>query len=337
MTRTTHGSVLEDALRVTNSEAPSDQTSTFSIDEKEVSTSLSRVIAVASGSESQGAPIATAQIGETVGSPLRDFPSLKNTLAARMAEQGKLSEPSSSFTAAPDLTPTAARTGGRAIIENAVLTAEPARAVQAVKAKFIPRQGSNKLFVIAGAIAAFAAVFAAGLLSGSAFHRASNATVATTISAAPPLDLVWPELLDPGAVSPRGQSSVGFAAGQAFKLADARLHGIDGAADADEARFWLRVGIADALADDRLRWALTQLGTLYARPQASPADFAAARAVWEVAAAKKDPVALCFLAKLEEVGHGAPFNKATALKLYQQAKDAGGCPESNQAIERLSR
>ncbi|MBS0270425.1 MAG: sel1 repeat family protein [Proteobacteria bacterium] len=192
--------------------------------------------------------------------------------------------------------------------------------------------------VIAAVIATFAVVFAAGLLFGFAFHGAPNAPVATAISATPtPADLIWPDLLEPGAVSPRGQSSAGVASDQAFKLADARLHGIDGQTDADEARFWLRVGIADALADDRLRWALTQLGTLYARPQASPADFAAARAVWELAAAKKDPVALCFLAKLEEGGPGVPSNKATALRLYKQAKDAGGCPLSDQAIERLSR
>lgn len=342
MSRTTHGSVMEDALRITNGEASSGQTSNFgadvSRDLKEASTSLSKVVAAASGSESPGAPIATDQIGKNVASPSRGFPSLKNTLAVRMAQRAKLSEPSPAFTATSGMAPTAATTAIRTIIEKAVLKAGSARAAHTVKANPYPRQSSKKPLVIAGVIAAFAAVFVTGLFSGLAFHAASNASIATAISATPaPSDLVWPDLLEPGVVSPRGQSSAGVASGQAFKLADARLHGVDGQADADEARFWLRVGIADALADDRLRWALTQLGTLYARPQASPADFAAARAVWEVAAAKKDPVALCFLAKLDEGGHGAPSNKATALKLYQQAKDAGGCTESDQAIERLSR
>jgi len=326
---------MEGALRVTDGEASSEQTSTFSADVKGVSTSLSKVVAAASNSESPGVPIATDQ---NVSSPSRDFPSLKNTLAARMAQRAKASGPAPTSTAAPNLVPTAATTAVRVIIEEADLKAGRARAADSAKANPYPHQRGKKQLVIAGVIATFAAVFAAGLLFGFAFRAASNAPVAAAISATPaPSGLIWPDLLEPGEVSPRGQSSTGVASDQAFKLADARLHGIDGQADADEARFWLRVGIADALADDRLRWALTQLGTLYARPQASPADFAAARAVWELAAAKKDPVALCFLAKLEEGGPGVPSNKATALKLYKQAKDAGGCPLSDQAIERLSR
>jgi len=338
MSRTTHGSAMEDALRITSGESSSEQAPTFSAGVTETSTSLSKVVAAASGSESSDAPIETDRIGKNVASPSRGFPSLKNTLAVRMAQRAKLSEPPLALTGPPGMAPTAAATAVRAIIEKEVLKAERARAAHTWTANPYPRQRGKKPWVMAGVIAAFAAVFVTGLFSGFAFRAASNAPIATAINATPaPSDLIWPDLLEPGVVSPRGQSSAGVASGQAFKLADAKLHGIDGQADADEARFWLRVGIANALADDRLRWALTQLGTLYARPQASPADFAAARAVWEVAAAKKDPVALCFLAKLEEGGHGVSLNKAAALKLYQQAKDAGGCTESDRAIERLSR
>jgi hypothetical protein len=336
--RTTHGSVMEGALSITDGEAPLERVPTFgvevSLDVKEASASLANEVVVPHGSESPGVPTPADPVEKNETGSSQRVPSLKSTLAVRMAQRAKQPELSSTFAAAPSTATTPAATAVPAIIEKAVLKAEPANAALTLKANL----------VTVGVIAAFAAVFIAGLLFGFAVYAPSKAPIATAISTraafsdlASSSDLVWPDLLEPGAVSPRGQQSRGITSDQAFKLADAKLHDIDGQADAEEARFWLRVGIADALTDDRLRWALTQLGTLYARPQATPSDFAVAHAVWELAAAKKDPVALCFLAQFEEGGHRSPPNKATALKLYQQAKEGGGCSWSDQAIERLSR
>lgn len=150
-------------------------------------------------------------------------------------------------------------------------------------------------------------------------------------------DLVWSDVLSPGATSPRGQQATNVAADEALTIADTKLHGADGASDPDEARYWLRVGLAEIMDDKRLSWALTQLGTLYAQPGAPAEAFSTARTLWDLAAAKGDPLALCFLAALEEGGLAAHPNKARALRLYRKAKEAGGCEAADEAIQRLSR
>jgi hypothetical protein len=192
--------------------------------------------------------------------------------------------------------------------------------------------------MVAGIVAAIAVIFGAGFVIGYWLRTVPEAVASTKPQIAQaPHDPIWLDVLQPGPVSPRGQRSDDVSVDAAFKVADTRLHGIDGAADPEEARYWLRVGIAAILSDQRLPWALTQLGTLYARPEATQSDFSKAGAVWEMAAAKKDPVALCFLAALAEGGLGQPADKAAALTLYRQAKEAGGCSGADQAIERLSR
>jgi TPR repeat protein len=289
------------------------------------------------------------QIEKDAISPSQQVPNPKSTLAARMAQRPELLEGPPAIPPSFTTPPAIARLSIDAdvddvtaylpaVIEKARLRAEKERFAEALNATSNHRRRNRWPLVTLGLIAALSAVFAAGLLSGFAYYSANQAPVATAIAPPAPLpDLVWLDLLGPGAISPRGQSANGVTSDQAFQLADTKLHGIGGPEDADEARYWLRIGIANALADDRLRWALTQLGTLYARPAASPSDFAMARTVWELAAAKKDPVALCFLARLEAGGHGAPPNKAVALKLFQQAKETGQCSDAEQAIERLSR
>lgn len=149
--------------------------------------------------------------------------------------------------------------------------------------------------------------------------------------------LVWQDLLRPGPVSPRGSSAADITADQAFTNADTALHGIDGKSNIEEARYWFRVGIEKSLSGGRLPWALTQLGTLYARPQATQSEFAVARSLWELAAAKGDPVALCFLAALEESGLAHSPNKANALKLYREAQSTGACDGADEAVQRLSK
>jgi hypothetical protein len=148
--------------------------------------------------------------------------------------------------------------------------------------------------------------------------------------------LVWSDLFSPGAASPRGQQAANVAADEALTIADMKLHGVDGAPDPDEARYWLRVGLDKIMDDKRLSWALTQLGTLYARPGAPAEAFSTARTLWDLAAAKGDPIALCFLAALEEGGLAARANTARALSLYRKAKEAGGCDAADEAIQRLS-
>jgi hypothetical protein len=279
-------------------------------------------------------------IEKNMASPSRRFPSLKSTLAARMAQQpdrlnehAKLAAPSA---VTPKLEADAVSISLPAIIEKVQLTTEKLEPNETPNATPHPRQQSRRPSVSLGLITSFGAIFIAGLLSGFAIYSATKPPSVT----APPTsqaELVWLSLLSPGAISPAGQDSNGVTSDQAFQIADAKLHGVRGQENPSEARYWLRVGISRALGDERLRWALTQLGTLYAHPMASPSDFAVARAVWELAAAKDDPVALCFLAQLEEGEHGSPSDKAVALTLFQHAKETGQCVGAEQAIERLSR
>ena len=123
-----------------------------------------------------------------------------------------------------------------------------------------------------------------------------------------------------------------------WRRADQSLSGNNNAGpDRREAKFWLRKALSAGLADERLLWAMTQLGTLYASPAGGVADFDSARILWELAAANGDPVALCFLASLQEGGFGTPKNPAEALSLYRQAKARGGCRGIDDALARLTK
>ncbi len=119
-------------------------------------------------------------------------------------------------------------------------------------------------------------------------------------------------------------------------LADQSLHGPPGNIDREEAAFWLRKALSNAVSGAQLNWALTQLGTIYAEERSGPPDYQMAKTLWEIAAAHGDPVAMCFLASLHEHGLGVPRNKKAALEHYVRAKEHGGCPGLEQSLARLS-
>jgi hypothetical protein len=142
-------------------------------------------------------------------------------------------------------------------------------------------------------------------------------------------------ILDVPARSPLGSTADGVDLAEALRRADASLSGGGATASRREARFWLRKALALGLGDERILWAMTQLGTLYAKPDDEAPDYEAARTLWELAAAKGDPVASCFLASLHEHGLGFPRDPARALELYERARDRGGCRGLDEAIARL--
>jgi TPR repeat protein len=83
-----------------------------------------------------------------------------------------------------------------------------------------------------------------------------------------------------------------------------------------------------------MRWALTQLGSIFASPEGFEPDFVKARMLWEVAGGLGDPVALCFNASLYEHGLGVTRHKDLARALYERARTAGGCSGIDDAISR---
>ncbi len=314
--RAAHGSVMEGGLPITAGESSKNT---------EIS---SRFAPLGMRDASAGA---SPEDAENNIAASQSFPDLKSSLGIRMAQLTAPPELPISFIASAELDTDAVPIALPAIMEKAHLKAERLQHASS------SRRRSGFPLGAVGLIAAFGTAFLAGLLSAYAFHSMKRPPLTAAVTPLAPFPpLVWPDLLAPDAISPRGQSSDGITSDQAFEFADAELRGIAGPADTEEARYWFRVGVAKALGGERLRWALTQLGTLYARPAGSPFDFATARAVWELAAAKQDPVALCFLARLEEGGQGATPNKALALQLFRQAKETGQCSGSEQAIERLS-
>ncbi len=145
------------------------------------------------------------------------------------------------------------------------------------------------------------------------------------------------EILAVSEMSPAGEAAAGVTLEEALQRADRSLYGENRDKDRLEAKFWLRKALSLGLGDERLLWAMTQLGTLYATPDGSPPDYASARMLWELAAAKGDPIALCFLASVTENGLGAPKDARRALALYEQAKARGGCRDIDDAITRLKK
>ena len=155
----------------------------------------------------------------------------------------------------------------------------------------------------------------------------------TATFAAPRLAAV----LDVPALSPLGKSADGVSLEDALRLADAGLYGAADQRNRAEAKFWLRKALSMGLGDRRLQWAMTQLGTLYATPDSGAPDYQAARELWELAASKEDPVALCFLASLHEHGLGVGKSARQAMIHYERAKARGGCKGVDEAIARVKR
>lgn len=104
--------------------------------------------------------------------------------------------------------------------------------------------------------------------------------------------------LDPGIRSPRGVLADGIDDEAALTLVDQNLHGIDRPVDREEAKYWLRKALARSLLGKRVSWGLTQLGTMYAAPEAGTVDYAKAALLWQLANAAGDPIANCFLDEL---------------------------------------
>lgn len=142
-------------------------------------------------------------------------------------------------------------------------------------------------------------------------------------------------VLATGGISPRGKTASTVDGPQALVLADKFLYGADDSPrDQGEASFWLRHALSQALDQDGMRWALTQLGSIYASPEGFEPDFAKARMLWDVAGGLGDPVALCFNAALYEHGLGVPRHKDLARALYERARSNGGCRGVDDAIAR---
>lgn len=142
-------------------------------------------------------------------------------------------------------------------------------------------------------------------------------------------------ILATSGISPRGSVALGVDGPEALALADKFLVGAgDVPRDQGEASFWLRHALSQSIDQDGMRWALTQLGTIFASPEGFEPDYAKARTLWEAAGSLGDPVALCFNATLYEFGLGVPKHKELARALYERARNAGGCKDIDKAIQR---
>ena len=135
-------------------------------------------------------------------------------------------------------------------------------------------------------------------------------------------------------MSPKGRSRRGVDLDAGLTLADQYLSG-GGEGDRTEGEYWLKHALSSALGDERLRWALTQLGSGYAAGTDGTPDYGKARLLWEMAGQLGDPIALCFLGTLYERGLGVNTDRGQALTWYARAKQAGGCPGIDGALTRV--
>ncbi len=148
--------------------------------------------------------------------------------------------------------------------------------------------------------------------------------------------LTLASLFQADARSPFGRPSASVSADAAFTLADTQLRGLGNTPpNRLEASYWLRHALGQSFRDPRVPWALTQLGAIYAAPDAGVPDFKSASLVWQIAGSMGDPVATCYLARMHEFGIGVERDPETARRIYGIAMKAGGCPGLNDAIGRL--
>ena len=169
-------------------------------------------------------------------------------------------------------------------------------------------------------------------VAGGTSPPANVASAVPTLPAEPDIRT----LITAGEKSPRGEDATGIDNGEALERANRFMHGVEGPVDREEASFWLRHALSRNIADPSMRWAITQLGTIYAAPDAGKQpDYAAARFLWRLASAAGDPVATCFLGRLHEFGLGVAVNKNAARAKYQEAQRLGGCRGLKASLSRL--
>lgn len=142
-----------------------------------------------------------------------------------------------------------------------------------------------------------------------------------------------PDVLAVGDVSPRGRKAEGVDFETLVGLADLRLRGNEGSADREEARYWLRRALVEAVGSERLLWTMTQLGTSYANGSgpSREADLHKARALWEISGALGDHVASCFLAIVHENALGTAKDGVAAGRYREAARAGGSCPQLQSA------
>ncbi len=145
------------------------------------------------------------------------------------------------------------------------------------------------------------------------------------------------EVFAVGDTSPQGTDATAAGLEDALLYANQFVHGRGKPRDKSEAAFWLKKSLTLQPSNEQMRWALTQLGTVYVAPPAGQQpNYEAARVVWELAAANGDPIALCFAGRLHERGLGVPANRERALASYKRAKGLGGCAGLDAAIARVT-
>jgi TPR repeat protein len=138
-------------------------------------------------------------------------------------------------------------------------------------------------------------------------------------------------------MSPRGRIATTVDGATALRFADTYLYGnAETPRDQGEASFWLRHALSKPIDHESMKWAYTQLGSIYAQPEGFEPDFAKARLLWEISGALGDPIALCFHASLYEHGLGVPKHKDLSRALYEKARNAGGCRASEEAAKRTN-
>lgn len=199
-----------------------------------------------------------------------------------------------------------------------------------------PSQPSRLMPFLAGA--GVAGIALAAFLAATALRPGSAVTVVNQGSAIEAAHRgALAEAFAVGTQSPRGEIASDVDLPTALRLADYNLHGVDRPIDRAEAEFWLKKAMSLTASHSQIRWAMTQLGTLSAEPVTGTPDYEKARLLWEISAANGDPVAMCFLGTLMEHGLGLASDRGKALEYFKRARGAGGCPNSDESIARLSK
>ena len=137
-------------------------------------------------------------------------------------------------------------------------------------------------------------------------------------------------------VSPLGTTLSTVAAEDLFDKASSFLRASNGRpANTGEAAFWLKHAISSAPDESgqRRAWALMRLGALiYA---SGPAGHAAARPLWELAAAWNNADALCDLGELAEHGDDVSKPDQKKARLWYERAQKAGCGKADDALARL--
>ena len=140
------------------------------------------------------------------------------------------------------------------------------------------------------------------------------------------------DVLAVGPTSPNGVSSEGLDASQMFENMDAAQNASP--PQGEEAAYWMRRLVIQALAEQHTVYAMSQLAASYGVDISDKENVRRMELIWQLLAVAGNSTAMCNIGLMYKDGIGVPKDSRLARQWYERAQ-AAGCKDASKALADL--